>query len=249
MSPSTPPYRLTVGAGGHLVVARFPGAHVALTDRVVASLAAALGCVPGGARCQRLILEIGNVKFVSGAALRALARLDRGLAAAGGALWFRDTDGGLYEFNVAGKLAGLCPVLTPPPVPAPRAIELPRPPGPLVVVADGDPAVREQLRHGLTRHGFAVWPAATGWAALARCRREPPVAAVLLGPALPGLDAPRTFAALRQLHPELPCGFLVGAGPYPEEMLRALRGTVVLRAPLDPADVAAALRRLLEAPA
>src|SRR5579884_2530480 len=220
MPGPVPPYRLTVSPAGDTVVAHFPGLHASLTERVVGALAAAVGCLPGGARGRRLILEIGNVQFVSGAALQALARLDGALQEVGGELALRDRYGRVYEFFVARKL-------TEPGEPSPSArpaavLDLPRAADPVILAADGDPAVRAWLRHGLSRHGFAVWPAATGWAALDLYRYDPGVvAAVLLAADLPGLDGPRALVALRRVNPAVRGAFLTGgAGPYPEEMLR-----------------------------
>jgi two-component system OmpR family response regulator len=232
------PYRLEVSPGGDTVVARFPGARVTLTERSVGPLGAALGCLPGGARGRRLILEIDNVKFVSDAALQSLTRLDRDLQAGGGCLALRDGAGRLFDFFVAAELTALGPVSRPADLPLPA-----------VLVADRDPAVRAMLEQWLPGHGFAVRPATTGWAVLDLYQRDPAAAAaVLLAVNLPGLDGPRTLAALRRLDPEVRCVFLTGpTGRYPEEMLRSL-GAAILRKPVTPGEVAAEVRQLFARP-
>jgi CheY-like chemotaxis protein len=236
-----------MGATGQTVVAYFPGAHVALTDRTLIRLSAALGCLPGKPQGRRLILDVSNVRFVSGAALRVLARLDLDLQASGGCLSVRDRSGEVYEFFLAAKLALVCPQLTPPPCAGPRVIELPRPAAPVLLVAHHDPAMRALLGRGLTRRGFTVWPAATGWDVLDRYRRHPgAVAAVLLDTALSGPDGPETLAALRRLDHGVRCGFLADAvEPHSEEFLLSLGAAVVFREPFAMREVAGHLRRLL----
>ncbi|MDB5306735.1 MAG: cheY 2 [Gemmataceae bacterium] len=115
-----------------------------------------------------------------------------------------------------------------------------------VLVADDEPALLAMLDFALRFHGFAVRRAAGGEAAVrafGRHRRTVDVA--LLDVQMPGMDGPRTLAALREIDPAMRCVFMSGdTGPYTAEQLLALGAVRVLPKPF--AGIDAVIRVLRE---
>src|SRR5262249_54197572 len=102
-----------------------------------------------------------------------------------------------------------------------------------VLVVDDEGSVRGVLDIGLRHYGFALWLAADAADALALYQRHREfIDVVLLDVRMPGLDGPRTLAALRQLDPQVRCCFRSGSlGGYTEEELRYLSSAAVLSKP------------------
>jgi CheY-like chemotaxis protein len=113
-----------------------------------------------------------------------------------------------------------------------------------VLVVDDDPAVRAVVDAGLRQHGFAVWLAADGAEALDvyRNHRET-IDVALLDVCMPGLDGPRTLAALQELSPQIRCCFMSGFfGTYSEQDLQELGADAVFEKPFLLSEVADVLR-------
>jgi two-component system cell cycle sensor histidine kinase/response regulator CckA len=88
-------------------------------------------------------------------------------------------------------------------------VATPRPYG--VLIADDEADVREVLHDKLRQVGFSVWLAADGQEALDvyRTHRET-IDVALLDVCMPGLDGPRTLAALQEITPQIRCCFMSG---------------------------------------
>ena len=66
---------------------------------------------------------------------------------------------------------------------------------------------------------------------------------------MPGLDGPRTLAALQELNPQIRCCFMSGdLGSYTEDRLQSLGAVAVLQKPFRLAEVAEVLRQLSSYP-
>ncbi len=107
----------------------------------------------------------------------------------------------------------------------------PRPHG--VLIADDEADVRDVLHDKLRREGFSVWLAADGQEALDlyRTHREN-IDVVLLDVCMPGLDGPRTLAALQEITPQVRCCFMSGyLSDHFEKDLRGLGAAKVFAKP------------------
>jgi CheY-like chemotaxis protein len=117
-----------------------------------------------------------------------------------------------------------------------------------VLVVDDEPIVRNVLTLCLRSVGFAIWQAGDGYEALEsyRVRREE-IDVVLLDVRMPGLNGPRTFAALREINPEIRCCFMSGdAGEYTVGELLAAGAVGFLAKPFRVAEVEALVRQALQ---
>ena len=119
-----------------------------------------------------------------------------------------------------------------------------------VLVVDDDATVRNLLALCLRSEGFTIWQAASGGEALdVYAARRNDIDLVLLDVRMPGLDGPRTFAALRQFDPEVRCCFMSGdLGAYTVEELLASGAVGYLSKPFHLAEVEALIRRATCAP-
>jgi two-component system, OmpR family, response regulator len=116
-------------------------------------------------------------------------------------------------------------------------------PRPLALVVDDHEPVRRLFGILAERHGYAPLLAASGDEAVeVFAARRAEVAVVVLDVDMPGMDGPRTLAALRELDPSVRCVFATGEGPgYTTEELAAL-GAVVATKPLSADALGAAMR-------
>jgi CheY-like chemotaxis protein len=121
---------------------------------------------------------------------------------------------------------------------------------PGILVVDDDDAVRALLDVGLRQYGFAVWLAADGSEALPIYQQNSSeIDAVLLDVRMPGLDGPRTLAALSQLDPQIRSCFMTGqAGNYSQDELLKLGAAHVFAKPFQLAEVAKILGALIGNP-
>jgi DNA-binding response OmpR family regulator len=125
-----------------------------------------------------------------------------------------------------------------------EVLATPRPYG--VLIADDEADVREVLHDELRREGFSVWLAADGQKALElyRNHRET-IDVALLDVCMPGLDGPRTLAALQEITPEVRCCFMSGhLGDYIETKLCGLGAVRVFAKPFRLDEVTTVLRYL-----
>jgi CheY-like chemotaxis protein len=123
----------------------------------------------------------------------------------------------------------------------PKNVLAPQKPG--ILAVDDEWYVRGLLDAGLRQHGFALWLAADGRAALDLYRRHGrAIDVVLLDVRMPDLDGPQTLAALREINPHIRCCFMSGdPGRYTERELCDLGAAAVIRKPFRLAEVARVL--------
>jgi CheY-like chemotaxis protein len=101
-----------------------------------------------------------------------------------------------------------------------------------VLVADDDPNVLRLLEAALTLYGFKVLAAPGGAEAVELLHGHPDVGVALVDVRMPGMDGPRTLAALRAIDPGLPCLFMTGqSGDYTAAELLAFGADGVLEKP------------------
>ena len=107
-----------------------------------------------------------------------------------------------------------------------------------VLVVEDEPAVLRMLDFALRCHGFLVRAASGGGAAVGLYERHRgTVDVVLLDVRMPGMDGPRTLAALRRIDPGVRCVFMSGnTGEYRAEQLLALGAARVLPKPFSSID-------------
>jgi anti-anti-sigma factor len=227
------------GAGDDVTVVHFTGRKVSLDEETlyhVRDQLVALAEEPG----QRpLLVDFGNVDYISSTALGMLVNLHKQLLGAGRRLTVYNVRPQVYEVFAVTRLNCYLDLR-----PAAGGARASLPTG--VLVGDDDPAVLAALSTGLRRKGFPVWLASHGQQAVALYRRHhEAIAAVLLDVLMPGLDGTHTLAALRKISPAVRCYFLTGdPNPYTEEALLHFGAAGVFRKPFTLAEVAQTLDRL-----
>jgi anti-anti-sigma factor len=241
MTPTIP--RLAAHTAGDTTVVRFTGRQVALHDDTVAALSGPLLALADGPGRGTLVLDLGNVNFVSSRVLGALIALRLRLQESGRRLSLCNLSPAVYEVFDLMKLTVLLDV-------RPRGRDG-GPAGAGVLVVDDEAAVRAVLGAGLGWHGFTVWLAATGQEALDLYREHRAgIGLVLLDVQMAGLSGPETFAALQRLDPGARCCFMSGdPWPHTEEGLLQLGAVRFFHKPLVLEEVAEALRLVLACPA
>ena len=110
---------------------------------------------------------------------------------------------------------------------------------PGILVVDDEEGVRGVLEIGLRLQGFTVWTARSGQEGIDLYRRHrETIDLVLLDVRMPGLDGPRTLAALQEVEPRIPCCFMSGdVDSYADGQLRNLGAATVIWKPFDLAEV------------
>jgi len=104
---------------------------------------------------------------------------------------------------------------------------------PGLMVVDDDPGIRNMLDEWMRQQGFSVWLAKSGQAALGVYRRnQAAIDVVLMDVCMPGLDGPKTFAALKTIVPQIQCCFMSGdLGHYTEAQLMHAGAASFIRKP------------------
>ena len=122
-----------------------------------------------------------------------------------------------------------------------------RPPGLLIV--EPDPQAREALARGMERHGWHVWTAADGAAAVETYQRHRDrIDVALVDLQLPGLQGARVLAELDRLNPALTrCAMSADVTPYTACAFRRLSDTPLFTKPLNVPALAFALYEMVAA--
>ena len=92
---------------------------------------------------------------------------------------------------------------------------------PGILVVDDEPLLCALLQSALRRRGFAVWVAGSGPSAVETySEHQSAISIVLLDVRMPGMDGPKTLAALRAVNPAVVACFMTGyAGEHTAESL------------------------------
>ena len=192
-----------------------------------------------------LLLDFGNVEYVSCAALGALLRLRKALVAKGGHMAVGNLSPNNYEVFVASRLHTLFDLRLSAEDRDVQAVgQCGFPNG--VLAVDDETAVLGVLAARLRGAGFSVWPAGHGHQAVElylRHRHE--IAVVMLDVRMPGMDGPHTLTALQKISPTVRCCFMTGnPAPYTEQALLRMGALRVFEKPFAFAEVIAVLNRL-----
>jgi two-component system, OmpR family, response regulator len=211
-------------AVGDVTVVHFAGSRVSLDEVTLPGVCAQLDTIAEQSHPSRLLIDFGNVDYVSSKALGVVVTLHKELLAAGRRLTLGNLSPPVYDVFAVTRLDTFLDLW-----PAKPGSQL----APGVLVVDDSAAVRSVLETGLRRAGFSVWLAAHGLLAVELYRRhQDAIAVVLLDVAMPGLDGPQTLAALRQLCPAVRCCFITAdPEPYTEEGLLRRGAERVFRKP------------------
>ncbi len=121
--------------------------------------------------------------------------------------------------------------------------------GGVVLLADGEPAVRELGRHMLEQLGYEVRTAADGAEAVDAYRRERTrIACVVLDLSLPGMGGEEAFRELRRLDPD--CRIVLASGDSEEELearVTGFGGCGLLKKPYNLGAMSDRLREAIDA--
>jgi len=172
---------------------------------------------------------------------RALAAIPLRIGDVTGALGFTFPDDRTFEENEQADLkvmAGLCAES----LVRVRRLGL----GCEVLVVEDESAVLTMLDVALKFYSFTVRKAALGETAVQiYTKHAESVAVVLLDVQMPGMDGPKTLAALREINPEIGCVFMSGhLGRYTTEELLALGRVQVLAKPFSLENLAKTIREM-----
>ncbi len=240
MSPRTHPPCAEAPAAGPRGV-RFTGARVSLDDDTIYLARDSLFAIAAEANRAPLLLDFGNVHYISSAALGTLVALHRGLRAAGRHLTLRNLRPEVYEVFAVTRLDQILDVR-----PAEPDGDGAEGPADGVLVADDEPGLRFLLERALGLAGLRVWPAADGAEAVELCRANPGgVGVALLDVVMPRMDGLQALAAIRKLCPAARCCLMSGgSGPYTDEALLAAGAERVFRKPFVLDELTDTVRRL-----
>jgi len=118
--------------------------------------------------------------------------------------------------------------------------------GPVVVVADDDPAIRDAVAKTLTRGGYEVVPATDGTAALDRVRSLP-VQVLLADLRMPGMDGLELLRATKTIAPEVEVILITGHGGIEDAVAAMKEGAYdFLTKPFKRAALQKAVEKALE---
>jgi two-component system, cell cycle sensor histidine kinase and response regulator CckA len=122
----------------------------------------------------------------------------------------------------------------------------PRQPG--ILIADDMGLILTLLKFELEPRGFTVWLAVDGDDALDLYRQNrAEIDLVLLDVSMPGLDGPRTLAALQTLDPDILACFMTGnSSTYTEENLLERGAVGIFHKPFNAAEVAKCLKAMVD---
>lgn len=120
---------------------------------------------------------------------------------------------------------------------------------PGLLIVDPDPQVRAALARGMEGHGWHVWAAADGTAAVETYRQHRDrIDVALVDLQLPGLQGARVLAELDQLNPGLTrCAMSADVTPYTACAFRRLSDTPLFTKPLNVSALAFALHEMVGA--
>jgi anti-anti-sigma factor len=192
-----------------------------------------------------VILDMGNVKFISSTGIGLLLKLRRQLFGIGRRLTLRNLSPEIHEMFAVCSLETLLG-LKPTDTPASLSCVGEDRGSPGVLVVDDTLNVRSLLEVILCREGFKVFSAAHGHQAIEEFKQhQREIVVVLLDVQMPEVDGPTTLAALQRIDSRIRCCFMTSnPHPYTEEQLIRQGASRVFRKPLALTELVCALRRL-----
>lgn len=193
-----------------------------------------------------LLLDFGNVEYLTSTALGMLVSLHKKLLARGRHMTAGNLSPQVHEVFTVTKLNEFLDLRL-----TGQEVEPTAPDGQsgsptgVLVVAD-ETAVLGVLAARLRSKGYKVWVAGHGYQAIEFYQRHRgEIAVVLLDVLMPGMDGPRNLAALQKLCPTVRCCFMSGnPTPSTEEALLQMGAIRVFRTPFAFTEVIDTLNQL-----
>jgi anti-anti-sigma factor len=191
------------------IVVRLTGYKVSLDEETLYGIHDQLLALADEPSHSDLLLDFGNVEYLTSTALGTVVGLYKKLLASGRHLTVGNLSPQVHEVFIVTKLDRLLDLRV-----AGRKAEAAAQDGDFVsptgvLVADDEMAVLCVLAARLRTEGYTVWVAGNGNQAIEfyqRHRKE--IGVVLLDVLMPGLDGPHTLAALHKLCPTIRCCFM-----------------------------------------
>jgi anti-anti-sigma factor len=229
-----------------VTVVHFTGHKASLNEKAIDCIRDQLLALADEPGESELILDFGNVEYVSSKVLGPLVRLRQRLLAKGRSMTVGNLSPQIYELFAVmrldkvfdARLAGQ----EAEPGTAGDSSDSPS----AVLVVDDETEIQSALRAVLRIEGYKVWLAGHGHQAVELYRRHcKETAVVLLDVLMPGMDGPHTLAALRKLCPTVRSCFMTGdPTPYTEGALLQMGAVRVFRKPFDFTEVIDTLNQL-----
>jgi anti-sigma B factor antagonist len=237
---------LKEGAPGDVTVVHFTGCNVALDEETLDRIRDQLLALADGPSASDLLLDFGNVEYLTSSALGTLLCLHKKLLAAGRHLTVGNLSPQVRELFAETRLDRFLDLRLAgqEDEPAAQDGQVGSPAG--VLVVGDERAALGVLAARLCLEGYTVWLAGHGRQAIELYQRHrDAIAVVLLDVLMPRMDGPRTLTALQELCPTVRCCFMTGSPtPYPEEALLRMGAARVFRKPFAFTEAIDALNQL-----
>jgi anti-anti-sigma factor len=237
-------------ATADVTVAHFTGNKVSLDEETLLGIHDQLLGLADEPGESGLLLDFGNVEYLSSTALETLITLQKKLRATGRHMTIGNVSPQVHEIFAITRLDRFLNVqlAAQEADPAPWDGPLGSPAG--ILVVDDETAVLYVLATRLRIEGYKVWVAGRGPQAIDLYQRHRgEIDVVLLDVRMPGMDGPHVLTALRDLCPTVRCCFMTGdPTPYTEEGLLQMGAVRVFEKPFVIAEVLDTLTRLVSRP-
>src|SRR5262245_35798351 len=221
------------GASGDVTVVHFTGCNVSLDEETLDRIHDTLLALADEPSESHLLLDFGNVDYLTSSALGTLVSLHKKLLARGRHMTVGNLSPQVHEVFAVTRLDKFLDLRLAGQEDGPAAQEGPfgSPPG--VLVVGDETAVLGVLAARLRTEGYKVWSAGHGRQAVELYQRHrEAIAVVLLDVPMPGMDGPHTLTALQELCPTVRCCFMPGSPtPSTEEALLQTGAARVFREP------------------
>jgi anti-sigma B factor antagonist len=237
---------MKVGVSGDVIAVHFTGCKVSLDEEALDRIHDQLLALADEPSESDLLLDCGNVEYLTSTALGTLINLHKKLAASGRHLIVGNLSPQVHEVFSVTKLDKFLDVRL-----AGQEAEAVAQDGKFisptgVLIVDDEMAVQCVLAARLRIEGYKIWLARNGKEAIEfyQQHREE-IVVVLLDVLMPGLDGPHTLGALQKLCPTVCCCFMTANPmPYTEENLLQMGAVRVFRKPFAFTEVIDTLNQL-----
>jgi anti-anti-sigma factor len=234
------------GASGDVTVVHFTGCTVSLDEEALDRIHDQLLTLADEASESDLLLDFGNVEYLTSRALGTLVSLHKKLLATERHLTVGNLNPQVHEVFTVTRLDKFLDLRLAGQEVEPAAQDG-QPGSPTgVLVVDDETAVLCVLAARLRIEGYTVWLAGHGHEAIEIYQRHlEEIAVVLLDVLMRGMDGPHTLTALQKLSPTVRCCFMTGnPTPYTEEALLQMGAVRVFRKPFAVTEVIDMLHQL-----
>ena len=212
MAPQFERLPMKEGASADVTVVHFTGCKVSLDEEALYRIHDQLLALADEPSESDLLLDFGNVEYLTSTALGILVSLHKKLLARGRYMTVGNLSPQVYEVFAVTRLDKFLNLRLAGPEDDPPSPDGPfgSPPG--ILVVDDETAVLCVLAARLRTEGYTVWLAGHSQQAIELYQRHrEEIAVVLLDVLMPGLDGPNTLVALQKLCPTVSCCFMTCA--------------------------------------